>query len=72
MARLLSKENWHASALAIFLSSSAAIIPLAALMRRATERLAERMGEGVGRLGNIVGMAFYWLPTGPTPAPAHR
>src|ERR687894_778301 len=61
MARLLSKENWllallvyafHASALAIFLASSAAIIPLAALMGRATEQLAERLGEGVGGLLN--------------------
>ncbi len=42
----------HASALAIFLASSAAIIPLAALMGRATERLAERLGEGVGGLLN--------------------
>ena len=42
----------HASALAIFLTSSAAIIPLAALMGRATERLAERLGEGVGGLLN--------------------
>ena len=43
---------FHASALAIFLASSAAIIPLAALMGRATERLAERLGEGVGGLLN--------------------
>lgn len=42
----------HASALAIFLTSAAAIIPLAALMGRATERLAERLGEGVGGLLN--------------------
>jgi Ca2+:H+ antiporter len=42
----------HASALAIFLTSSAAIIPLAALMGRATEQLAERLGEGVGGLLN--------------------
>ena len=42
----------HASALAIFLASAAAIIPLAALMGRATERLAERLGEGVGGLLN--------------------
>ncbi len=39
---------FHASALAIFLTSSAAIIPLAALMGRATEELAERLGQGVG------------------------
>jgi Ca2+:H+ antiporter len=42
----------HAGALWIFLASSAAIIPLAALMGRATERLAERLGEGVGGLLN--------------------
>jgi Ca2+:H+ antiporter len=42
----------HADALWIFLASSAAIIPLAALMGRATEQLAERLGEGVGGLLN--------------------
>jgi Ca2+:H+ antiporter len=42
----------HASALAIFLTSAAAIIPLAALMGRATEQLAERLGEGPGGLLN--------------------
>jgi Ca2+:H+ antiporter len=42
----------HAPALAIFLASAAAIIPLAALMGRATEQLAQRLGEGVGGLLN--------------------
>jgi Ca2+:H+ antiporter len=42
----------HVPALWIFLASSAAIIPLAALMGRATEELAERLGEGVGGLLN--------------------
>ena len=42
----------HASPLAVFLTSAAAIIPLAALMGRATEQLAERLGEGVGGLLN--------------------
>lgn len=42
----------HASALAIFLTSAAAVIPLAALMGRATEQLAEHLGEGVGGLLN--------------------
>jgi Ca2+:H+ antiporter len=42
----------HAEPLAVFLTSSAAIIPLAALMGRATEQLAERLGEGVGGLLN--------------------
>src|SRR5688500_9605533 len=38
----------HAPSLAIFLTSATAIIPLAALMGRATEQLAERLGEGIG------------------------
>ena len=49
---LLLEYAFHAPALAIFLASSAAIIPLAALMGRATEQLAERLGEGVGGLLN--------------------
>jgi len=42
----------HAAPLSVFLASSAAIIPLAALMGRATERLAEQLGEGIGGLLN--------------------
>jgi Ca2+:H+ antiporter len=38
--------------LLIFVSSSLAIVPLAAWMGRATEQLAERLGEGVGGLLN--------------------
>jgi Ca2+:H+ antiporter len=38
--------------LLIFLTSSLAILPLAGWMGRATEQLAERMGEGVGGLLN--------------------
>lgn len=38
--------------LLVFLSSSFAILPLAGWMGRATEQLAERMGEGVGGLLN--------------------
>ena len=49
---LLLEYVFHTSALWIFLTSSAAIIPLAALMGRATEQLAERLGEGVGGLLN--------------------
>ncbi len=45
-------EVIHASPVAIFLSSCAAIIPLAGLMGKATEHLAEQMGEGVGGLLN--------------------
>src|SRR5687767_4482134 len=49
---LLLEYVFHTSPLSIFLASSAAIIPLAALMGRATEQLAERLGEGVGGLLN--------------------
>ena len=49
---LVLEHAMHASALAIFGVSSLAIIPLAALMGRATEELAERLGEGVGGLLN--------------------
>src|SRR5215475_529492 len=38
--------------LLIFISAGLAILPLAAWMGRATEQLAERMGEGVGGLLN--------------------
>jgi Ca2+:H+ antiporter len=49
---LLLEHALHASALWVFVTSSLAIIPLAALMGRATEQLAERLGEGVGGLLN--------------------
>ncbi|MCI0434148.1 MAG: calcium/proton exchanger [Gemmatimonadetes bacterium] len=42
----------HASGIAVFVTSALAIIPLAALMGRATEHLAERLGEGIGGLLN--------------------
>jgi Ca2+:H+ antiporter len=42
----------HAGAVAIFATSALAIIPLAGLMGRATEELAERLGQGVGGLLN--------------------
>jgi Ca2+:H+ antiporter len=45
-------EMKHASPIAIFAVSSLAIIPLAGWMGRATEHLAERMGEGIGGLLN--------------------
>lgn len=41
-----------ASAVAVFAVSGLAIIPLAGLMGQATERLAERLGEGIGGLLN--------------------
>jgi Ca2+:H+ antiporter len=42
----------HEQYLLIFLASALAILPLAGWMGRATEELAERMGEGVGGLLN--------------------
>ncbi|MGE0882799.1 MAG: calcium/proton exchanger [Blastocatellales bacterium] len=45
-------EILHASPIAIFAASSLAIIPLAGWMGRATENLAEKLGEGIGGLLN--------------------
>ncbi|MGI8603317.1 MAG: calcium/proton exchanger [Verrucomicrobiales bacterium] len=45
-------ELAHASPVAIFITSAIAIIPLAGWMGRATEHLAEKMGEGIGGLLN--------------------
>ena len=42
----------HASPTLIFISSCLAIIPLAGLMGKATEHLAEKVGEGIGGLLN--------------------
>lgn len=42
----------HHNAIAIFVASCLAIIPLAGWMGRATEHLAERLGEGIGGLLN--------------------
>jgi Ca2+:H+ antiporter len=42
----------HASAVWVFAVSALAIIPLAGLMGRATEQLAERLGAGIGGLLN--------------------
>src|SRR5215471_14698956 len=36
----------------VFLASAVAIIPLAGLMGRATEQLADKLGEGIGGLLN--------------------
>jgi Ca2+:H+ antiporter len=49
---LLLEHVVHANAVAVFATSALAIIPLAGLMGRATEQLAERLGEGVGGLMN--------------------
>lgn len=45
-------ELMHAPAIAIFLCSSAAIMPLALLMGHATEALSEKLGPGIGGLLN--------------------
>ncbi|MEK7834253.1 MAG: calcium/proton exchanger [Acidobacteriota bacterium] len=45
-------EFMHASPLAIFATSALAIIPLAGWMGRATEHLAEKLGQGIGGLLN--------------------
>lgn len=45
-------ELTHANPIAIFLTSAIAIIPLAGWMGRATEHLAEKLGQGVGGLLN--------------------
>src|SRR5207253_8039501 len=42
----------HAGPVYIFVSSSLAIIPLAGLMGKATEHLAEKLGQGLGALLN--------------------
>jgi Ca2+:H+ antiporter len=48
----IALEVMHADPLYIFLSSGIAIIPLAGWMGRATEWIAEHLGEGVGGLLN--------------------
>lgn len=45
-------EFMHANPIAIFATSSLAIIPLAGWMGRATEHLAEKLGQGIGGLLN--------------------
>ena len=45
-------EFMHASATLIFGASCLAVIPLAGIMGKATEHLAERVGEGIGGLLN--------------------
>jgi Ca2+:H+ antiporter len=45
-------EFAHANPIAIFITSALAIIPLAGWMGRATEHLAEKMGQGIGGLLN--------------------
>lgn len=45
-------EFTHGNPIAIFVTSALAIIPLAGWMGRATEHLAEKLGQGVGGLLN--------------------
>ena len=49
---LLLEYVLHASATTVFVSSALAIIPLAGLLSKATEELADRLGEGIGGLLN--------------------
>jgi Ca2+:H+ antiporter len=48
----IALELIHANPIAIFAASGLAIIPLAGWMGRATEHLAEKLGEGLGGLLN--------------------
>jgi Ca2+:H+ antiporter len=48
----IALELAHANPLLIFIASCLAIIPLAGFMGKATEHLAERLGEGIGGLLN--------------------
>src|SRR4029453_17357071 len=48
----IALEFMHADPVWIFVASSAAIIPLAGLMGKATEHLAEKLGAGIGGLLN--------------------
>src|SRR5262245_21668509 len=50
--RAMLLELIHANPIAIFAASGLAIIPLAGWMGRATEHLAEKLGEGLGGLLN--------------------
>ncbi|MEP7339770.1 MAG: calcium/proton exchanger [Acidobacteriota bacterium] len=45
-------EFTHANSIAIFATSALAIVPLAGWMGRATEHLAEKLGQGIGGLLN--------------------
>jgi Ca2+:H+ antiporter len=49
---LVLEYAFHLTGLPIFITSALAIIPLAGLMGRATESLAEKFGEGIGGLLN--------------------
>lgn len=49
---LVMEHVFHADPVALFVISALAVIPLAGWMGRATEQIAERLGEGVGGLMN--------------------
>lgn len=49
---LMLHYTLHAESLYVFVASGLSIIPLASLMGRATEYLADRLGEGIGGLLN--------------------
>jgi Ca2+:H+ antiporter len=49
---LVLKHITHADSIYVFAASALAIVPLAGLMGKATEVLAERLGEGLGGLLN--------------------
>lgn len=51
-AALILEYLVHASPVLVFFASALAIVPLAGLMGRATEQLAERLGAGLGGLLN--------------------
>lgn len=48
----IALELAHANPIYVFVASALAIIPLAGLMGKATEHLAEKLGEGIGGLLN--------------------
>ena len=49
---LLLEYVFHQSGIPVFITAALGIIPLASVMGRSTEELAERLGEGVGGLLN--------------------
>jgi Ca2+:H+ antiporter len=49
---VVMEYGFHTGSIYIFLVSGLAIVPLASLMGRATEQLADRLGEGLGGLLN--------------------
>lgn len=50
---LLLEHAFHAPPLWVFLTATIAIIPLADLLRQATEQVAERVGQTIGGLLNV-------------------